>query len=340
MRGSQTSSKAKFALPVAHFTGRFWAWKTPTEHLLLAEELPVHPSRAAGIAVVAVDVAVLTEERIRALGRGQTAHPAEGREVEPGVVLLLDVEVAVRQRADALQVERLEDRVEPRLALNRLGVWLELRLGILRETAVVVQAAEVVEQEVALDAHFLVPRVDRAGVRVEVVGRRRAAAVEVPHELVREQRVIRIQFRERHPGDVAGDVAPVGRELHLSGVLLGRLPVGLGQFDLLVLADRDRHAVFDAPLHAGRDHVGDLGHIRGIELLPGLDAERPCGRGTERHARRRERDADRSLERHLSSGSRRPLPAHDNASGYNAATRRVNECEEHLQRAAESSNSA
>src|SRR3989442_14083280 len=64
--------------------------------------------------------------------------------------------------------------------------------------------------------------------------------------------------RERQPSDVVHEVEAVGRELHLPGVLLRRLLVGLRELDALRLGDRDRPAVLDDPLHPGRDQVLQL----------------------------------------------------------------------------------
>src|SRR6059058_4751387 len=81
------------------------------DQVALAEELEVHPGRVAAVAVVAVDVGVLAEQRVRALRGRKPADPAERRQVEPRIVLLLRRGVTVAERADALQVEGLEDRV-------------------------------------------------------------------------------------------------------------------------------------------------------------------------------------------------------------------------------------
>ena len=141
------------------------AWSAPSTSLL-AEVLEVHPGDVAAVAVVAVDVGVLAEERVGALRGGQPAHAAERRQVEPGVVLLRRVDVAVAERADALQVERLEDRVEALLGAVAVRVRL-LRLRLDVEPTGPEEAAEVVEQEVPLDGHRTVVG-DRAGVGVEV----------------------------------------------------------------------------------------------------------------------------------------------------------------------------
>src|SRR5437870_10499540 len=110
------------------------------EQITLTEELEVHPGDVAAVAVVAVDVGVLAEERVRALRGGEPAHAAERRQVEPRVVLLLGGDVAVAERAHALQVERLEDRVEALLGAVAVGVRL-VGLGIHVEPAGAEQAA-------------------------------------------------------------------------------------------------------------------------------------------------------------------------------------------------------
>src|SRR5207249_11869210 len=98
------------------------------------------------------DVGVLAEERVGALRRGEPADPPQGRQVEPGVVLPGGVEVAVEHAANALQVERLENRIEPRLTAIAVRVWsLGLRLD--EEARVPEEHLEVVEQEVPLDRH-------------------------------------------------------------------------------------------------------------------------------------------------------------------------------------------
>src|SRR5438445_2922274 len=104
------------------------------EQVPLAEELEVHPGDVTAVAVVAVDVGVLAEERVRALRGGEPAYAAERRQVEPRVVLLLGGDVAVAERAHALQVERLEDRVEALLGAVAVGVRL-VGLGIHVEPA-------------------------------------------------------------------------------------------------------------------------------------------------------------------------------------------------------------
>src|SRR4030095_10620394 len=73
-------------------------------------------------------------ERVRALRRGQPAHPPERRQVEPGVVLLRRLDVPVAERADTFQIEWLEDGIEPLLGAVAIGVRL-LRLGIDIEAA-------------------------------------------------------------------------------------------------------------------------------------------------------------------------------------------------------------
>src|SRR5207249_10943453 len=62
------------------------------DQVALPEELPAHPGDVARVATVAVDVGILPEERVGALCGGEPAHAAEGREVEPRVVLLARVE--------------------------------------------------------------------------------------------------------------------------------------------------------------------------------------------------------------------------------------------------------
>ena len=47
------------------------------DDVLLTEVLEVHPGDVAAVAVVAVDVGVLPEERVRALRGGQTTYPPE-----------------------------------------------------------------------------------------------------------------------------------------------------------------------------------------------------------------------------------------------------------------------
>jgi len=120
-----------------------------------------------GVAVVAVDIGVLAEERIGALSRRETAHAPEARQVEPGVVLLRGVDVAEGERAHPFQIERLEDGMQRALRLVTL-LGLPDGLGILIEAADVAQHAKVVEQEVALDRHRRRASVDRAGIGVEV----------------------------------------------------------------------------------------------------------------------------------------------------------------------------
>src|SRR5438552_15137770 len=85
------------------------------EQVPLAEVAPVHPRDVPRVAAVAVDVRVLPAERVRALRGGEPAHAAQRRQVEPGVVLLGGVQVAVADEADALHVEGLQHRVAPRL---------------------------------------------------------------------------------------------------------------------------------------------------------------------------------------------------------------------------------
>src|SRR5207253_9328588 len=121
------------------------------EQLALADELPGHPGDVAVVAVVAVDVGVLAEERVGALRGGEAAHAAERGQIEPRVVLLRGVDVALADRAHALQVERLEDRVEPELAPVAVRVRL-LWFGVDVEAAGPELRARVVEEEVPLDA--------------------------------------------------------------------------------------------------------------------------------------------------------------------------------------------
>ena len=240
------------------------------EDLLLAQVLPVHPGDVPGVAVVAVDVGVLPEERVGALRGREAAHAAQRRQVEPGVVLLARLDVAVAERADALQVERLEDGIETLLHAVAVGIRL-LGLRIDVEPRRPEEAAEVVEEEVALDGHRAVLR-DGAGVGVEVA---QVGVVEpvhepvlvVPHDLVGELRVLRVEVRERLPGDVVLQAEAVGRQLHLGGVLLGGLLVRLRPLDPLRLDDRDGEAALDAPLHARRDEVLHLGDVAGVDLV-------------------------------------------------------------------------
>src|SRR6185369_11061966 len=109
---------------------------------------------------------VLAEERVGALRGREATYAAERRQVEPRVVLLAGVVVAVAERADALQVKRLEDRVQALLRPVAVRVRL-LRLRLDVQPAGPEEPAEVVEQEVALDGHRTVVR-DAAGVGVEV----------------------------------------------------------------------------------------------------------------------------------------------------------------------------
>src|SRR6185369_6331132 len=81
------------------------------EHRLLTDELPFEPRDLAGIAAVRVDVDVLAEERVAALRARQAPHATERRQVQPRVVLPEQVEVADADAADALQIERLDQRI-------------------------------------------------------------------------------------------------------------------------------------------------------------------------------------------------------------------------------------
>src|SRR5438128_11931424 len=99
------------------------------QDVALAQVLRFYPSDLARVAVVAVDVGVLAEERVRARRGGQATDPPERRQVEPRVVLLVRGDVAVPERAHALQVEGLEDRVETLLGPVAVRVRL-LGLGI------------------------------------------------------------------------------------------------------------------------------------------------------------------------------------------------------------------
>src|SRR5207237_6331453 len=102
------------------------------ELLLLAEELPGHPGDVAGIAVVAVEVRVLTEEGVGALRSGQAPHAAETWHVEKGIIGFGRIDVAVGEAAHALQVEGLDDGVKGALRLVALlglpdRLWLVVK---------------------------------------------------------------------------------------------------------------------------------------------------------------------------------------------------------------------
>jgi hypothetical protein len=120
----------------------------------------------AVVAVVAVEVGVLAEERVRALCRGETADATQGRQVEPAVVLLVGIEVAEAGHADALQVVRLEDRVQ-RLAILHAVLARHHRLRIDDQAPGVDQPPQVIEEVVLLDRELLV-LLDCADVGVEV----------------------------------------------------------------------------------------------------------------------------------------------------------------------------
>ena len=94
------------------------------------------------------------------------------------------------------------------------------------------------------------PDLDPKDPQIEIVGRVELVLV-VPHDLERDLRILRIQVRERLAGDEVLHAEAVGRELHLAGVLLGGLLVGLRPLDAPRLDDRHREAALDAPLHAG-----------------------------------------------------------------------------------------
>src|SRR5437773_3808325 len=108
------------------------------EDLLLTEELPIGPGDLAGIAAVTVLIGVLPEERVRALCRGKPAHAAERRQVEPAVVLLRRVEIAVVREPDAFEIEGLDQRMQRLLELELLAIG-DLGLGIDVEPADVAQ---------------------------------------------------------------------------------------------------------------------------------------------------------------------------------------------------------
>ena len=80
------------------------------EHLALAEEAPLHPRDMAAVAPERVRIGVGAEERVRALGGREAAHPAQRRQVEEAHVLLAGIDEAVGDEADALQVEGSEHR--------------------------------------------------------------------------------------------------------------------------------------------------------------------------------------------------------------------------------------
>ena len=166
----------------------------------------------AGVAAVAVLVGVLAEERVRALRRRETADAAERRQVEPAVVLLRRVDVAVVGEADALQIERLDQRVQGLLVLVALAVRdLGLRIDV--EPADVAQAAEVIDQEVALDLQRPLGR-DRTGVGVEVpeveVVEARARMLKFYMIFIATMRILGVDDRERPTGDVVLELEAVG----------------------------------------------------------------------------------------------------------------------------------
>ena len=203
LRFSQTSSNAQSTLS-AHFTGKCSAWND-AEHLLLAEELPVHPGDLAGVAVVAVDVGVLAEERVGALRRREPAHAAQRRQVEPGVVLLAGVDVAVAERADALQVERLEDRDRgPAARGSRSGSASRAsdrrRAGRSRTGGGSDRAGSGARPSSGRSVG--IEPVSASKLRRSTSSVRQELVVVVPHDLDGDLRILRVDVRERLTGDV------------------------------------------------------------------------------------------------------------------------------------------
>ncbi len=243
------------------------------ENGLLTQVLPVEPRDLPGIAAVAVDVRILSEQGVRALGAGQTAYAAQRRQVEPRVVLPIGVQIADAGQPDTLQVEGLEDGVERLLGADTVAVGQQHRLGIDVLASGVEEGAQVVEDEVPLDVHGPVP--DGSGVGVEVaqvhVVRHERLVLVVPHDLERDLRIVRIDVGEGHAGDVVDQRTAVRRQLDLAGVLLRRLLVGRIPLDLLIRHDLHFHAVIDAPHHAGRDEVLDQIGVRLVDRHPRLD---------------------------------------------------------------------
>ncbi len=191
-------------------------------------------------------------------------------QVEPGVVLLARLDVAVAEGADALQVERLEDGIEALLHAVAVGIGL-LGLRIDVEPRRPEEATEVVEEEVTLDGHRAVlgdgARVGVEVAQVGVVEPVHEPVLVVPHDLVGELRVLRVEVGERLTGDVVLQADAVGRQLHLGRVLLGGLLVRLRPLDPLRLDHRDGEATLDAPLHARRQEVLRLRDVAGIDLV-------------------------------------------------------------------------
>ena len=82
------------------------------EDRFLTEVFPGEPTDLSRVSSIAVGVRILSEERVGALRAGEPAHATQRRQVEPRVVLPICVEVAGTGEANALQVKRLQDRME------------------------------------------------------------------------------------------------------------------------------------------------------------------------------------------------------------------------------------
>ena len=192
--------------------------------------------------------------------------------------------------ADALQVERLEDRVQRLPCCARRRRWAAApasgrrRGGRCRRGGGSDRAGSGARPSSGRRPRSC--RCRRRSCAGRVVGHERLVLV-VPHDLERDLRIVRVDLRERQAGDVVLDRAAVGRELDLAGVLLGRLLVRRVPLDLLVGDDRHRHAVLDAPLDARRDEVLDLVDVGLVDHRARCEIRaRRSRRATTRPARR------------------------------------------------------
>jgi hypothetical protein len=120
--------------------------------------------------------------------------------------------VAVGQ-ADALQIERLEDRVQRLLGAHPFSIGEQDRLRVDVQPAGVEERAQMVEDVMALDLQR--PFRDGAGIGVEVAQIGIVADVRlvlvVEHDLDRDLGIVRVDLGERQAGDVALERAAVGR---------------------------------------------------------------------------------------------------------------------------------
>ena len=153
------------------------------------------------------------------------------------------------------------------------------------EPAVVEEAAQVTELEVALDVHRRAVAADGAGLggevaRVEVVGGQPFVGG-VPHHLHGGLRVGGVDGGEGEAGDVVLQRQAVAAEADLRRVALGRLAVGRRRGDRPRFDDAHGHAAAHAPLDARRQQPAGGVDRRGGQHVAGFRLRAGNGTGAE-----------------------------------------------------------